>query len=100
MHEEIIEHIMSLYNEGLEELMGAQKYVKCAHNATNDKDRHMYADMAHEEVKHASMLTKSGDSHITDVEHGYGIHHVWKHLKQHLSDWSEDLVRQIEKLRA
>ena len=100
MHEDIIERIMEIYNEALEELMGAQKYVKCAHNAATEKDRHMYADMAHEELKHATMLSKSGDNHIAEAEHGHGLHHVWKHLKGHLTDWAEDLTRQIEKLRA
>lgn len=99
MHEEIIEHIMSLYNEGLEELMGAQKYVKCAHKAANDKDRNMYAEMAHEEIKHASMLEKSGDNALMNVDHNHSIHHVWKHLKHHLNEWSEDLEHQITKLK-
>lgn len=99
MHEEIIEHIMTLYNESLDELMGAQKYVKCSHHATNDKDRIMYAEMAHEEVKHATMLEKSGDNALMNVDSSHSIHHVWKHLKHHLREWADDLDHQIAKLK-
>lgn len=100
MHEEIIEHIMTLYSEGLEELMGAQKYAKCASKAENEKNRVMYAEMAREELKHASMLMKSGDNELMNVDHNHSIHYVWKRLKHHLTEWSDDIMRHIEKIRA
>ena len=99
MHEEIIEHIMSIYAEGLDELMGAQKYVKLAHHANNEKDRNMYAEMAREEVKHAAMLSKSGDSALSNVDPNHSIHYVWKHLKHHLTEWSDDIIHQTDKMR-
>jgi hypothetical protein len=100
MHEEIIEHIMHLYSEGLEELMGAQKYVKCAHKASSEKDKAMYAEMAREELKHASLLSKSGDNALMNVDHNHSIHYVWKHLKNHLTEWSDDITHQIDKMRS
>ena len=88
-----MEHLMELYEEGLEELMDAQKYVHKAMKSTNDDERIMYKNLARQELEHAQMLIKDGDK----MAEKDGVHEMvktaWKHLRGHLLDWHSDLLR-------
>lgn len=96
MHDHIAQ-VMALYDEALEELMGAQKYARCMAKAGSEKDRAMYKELAHEEVKHALTLSKAGGSALNEVEHDHSIHEVWTHLKRHIHEWADDIERQTER---
>lgn len=46
-----MEYLMSLYDESLEEMMGAEKYVKCMENAESPEDKAMYRGLAKQELE-------------------------------------------------
>lgn len=83
----VIEHMMSLYDEGLEELMGAQNYAKKAYKTENSDEKMMYKNMAKQELEHAHMLMSSGDKLFAGVDASDSLYMVWKSLRGHLCDW-------------
>ena len=91
----IIEHMMKLYNEGLEELMGAQKYAKHADKAGATEEGTMYKTMARQELEHAHMLIKGGDKLFSGVDSSDSLKMVWNSLREHLMDWHRDIERKI-----
>lgn len=90
-----MEHLMELYEEGIEELMEAQKYVHKAMKASNEDEKIMYKNLARQELEHAQMFIKDGDRMVEKE----GVHEMiktaWKHLKGHLLDWHADLHRKV-----
>jgi hypothetical protein len=56
-----IDHMMKLYEEGLDELMGAQKYAKMSHKTENSDEKATYKNMARQELDHAKMIIQMGD---------------------------------------
>ena len=91
-----IEHMMKLYEEGLDELMGAQKYEKYAHKSDNQEEKNMYRVMAMQELEHAHMLIKDGDKMFSHVEGADYLTTVWEALKKHLLDWHGDIERKLK----
>ena len=90
-----LEHVMGLYEEGLEELMDAQNYVKKMHKAETDNEKNMYRVLAKQELDHAQMLVKDGDN-LTDKEDAHDmVKRVWQHLRGHLLDWHSDLHNKV-----
>ena len=83
----LIEHMMTLYDEGLDELMGAQDYAKKAGKTENTDERMMYQAMAKQELDHAHMIMKAGDKLFATVDGSDSLHMVWKNLREHLSSW-------------
>lgn len=81
-----MEYLMSLYDESLEEMMGAEKYVKCMEKSETPEDKSMYRGMAKQELEHASMLEKAGDR-LYPATSTDPMREVWHHLKKHLHGW-------------
>lgn len=92
---EHMEHIMGLYEEALEELMDAQKYVKKIHKAANDDEKNMYKVLARQELDHAQMIVKDGDKLAERSDVHDMVKNVWQHLRAHLLDWHSDLYKKI-----
>ena len=92
--EQKLDKLMGIYSEALDELMGAQKYAKCAHKAEDAQAKTMYHGMAKQELEHAHLLTESGhrvaagDATLTMI---------WEHLKKHLMDWRGDIEYKLNK---
>lgn len=82
----VLEHMMHLYDEALEELMGAEKYTKCMEKSESAEDKSMYRGLAKQELEHESMLEKSADRLFT-AGSSDPMHTVWHHLKKHLHGW-------------
>lgn len=94
----ILEHMMKLYEEGLEELMDAQKYTKCYEKETNADNKAMYRTLARQELEHATMITRAGDRLFSGADAADSLHMVWHHLKKHLHDWRSSLeMRLVDK---
>ena len=91
----VIEHMMTLYDEGLEELMGAQDYAKKAYKAENTDEKMMYKNMAKQELEHANMLMSSGDKLFAGVDASDSLHMVWRSLREHLHDWKTKIEHMI-----
>jgi hypothetical protein len=87
---EHLEKIMTHYKEALDELMGAQKYAKCAHKSTDADDRAMYQSMAKQELEHEERLVKSAER-IVAMSADPTLAMIWKHLKNHLDDWHNSI---------
>lgn len=91
----VIEHMMTLYDEGLEELMGAQNYAKKAHKTENSDEKMMYKNMSKQELEHAHMLMSSGDKLFSGVDSSDSLHMVWKSLRGHLYDWKNRIENML-----
>ena len=82
----VLEHMMHLYDEALEELMGAEKYTKCMEKSESAEDKSMYRSLGKQELDHELMLERAADKlfpgNSTDP-----MHTVWHHLKKHLHGW-------------
>jgi len=91
----VIEHMMKLYEEALDELMGAQKYAKCSHRAENTDDKTMYRNMAKQELDHAHSLIKAGDRMFSGTDSADSLKMVWTSLRQHLLDWHGDIDHKL-----
>lgn len=91
----VIEQMMKLYEDGLEELMGAQKYAKCAYRATSTEDKNMYRSMARQELDHAHNFIKAGDRMFSGADSMDSLKMVWDGLRQHLLDWHADIEHKL-----
>lgn len=90
----MVEHIMELYEEALEELMDAQKYVRLMEDAGSDEAKSTYRTLAKQELDHAHMIVQLGDRyHAKAVTGESGA--VWHHLKKHLTRWHSNIEREI-----
>lgn len=83
----MLEHMMALFDEAVEELMGAEKYAKCMEKTESADDKTMYRGLAKQELEHEMMLEKSGDKMLSGVTATDPMHPVWHHLKRHLHRW-------------
>lgn len=83
----ILEEMMDVYNEAIEELMGAEKYAKCHEKSDTAENKAMYKSLAKQELEHESMLEKSVDRLFAGAGTGDQLHQVWTHLKKHLHGW-------------
>lgn len=92
----MIEKIMEHYDEALEEMMDAQKYVKLAMRTENMDDRNMYKMLAKQELEHEAMIEKSAERLLQGVGSEDMLHKVWHHLKKHLHDWKRDIEHKLE----
>lgn len=90
-----MEHLMGLYEEGIEELMDAQKYVHKSMKANNEDEKIMYKNLARQELEHAQMLVKDGDRMVEKEGVNDMVKVAWKHLRGHLLDWHSDLLRKV-----
>lgn len=90
-----IEHMMKLYEEGIEELMGAKKYAKQAHKSTNGDEKNMYRNMARQELEHAQMLINDGDRMYMGGNTEESIKMIWQPLRGHLLEWHADIMKSI-----
>lgn len=91
----VIEHMMCLYDEGLDELMGAQNYAKRAHKAEGADEKMMYQNMAKQELDHAFMLMKAGDKLFAGTDAADSLHMVWRSLREHLISWKTKIEHMI-----
>lgn len=90
-----IEHMMDLYDEALEELMGAQEYAKKAEHAEDAESKAMYKNMARQELEHETALAKAAARMLAGEPSDNPLHAVWKHLNSHLNDWRGDIERRL-----
>lgn len=90
-----VEHMMKLYEEGIDELMGAQKYSKCSVKAASESERTMYKNMARQELEHAQMLIRDGDKLFMEPNAADSLSMVWKSLREHLLDWHGSLMQKL-----
>lgn len=91
----VIEQMMKLYEDGLDELMGAQKYAKCAYRATVSEDKTMYRSMAMQELDHAHNFIKAGDRMFASADAMDSLKMVWDSLRKHLLDWHGDILHKL-----
>ena len=91
----IIDHMMTLYDEGLDELMGAQDYAKKAHKTENADEKMMYQNMAKQELDHAYMIMKAGDKLFAGADAADSLHMVWKNLREHLINWKSKIEHML-----
>lgn len=91
-----IDHMMKLYEEGLDELMGAQKYAKMSRKADNNDEKTTYKNMARQELDHAKMIILMGDRDFMDTNTMDSINMVWKSLREHLLDWHDDISKKLD----
>jgi hypothetical protein len=89
-----MEHIMGLYEEGLEELMDAQKYWHKVMKAHSEDEKNMYKTLARQELDHAQMILRDGDK-IAEKDANEMVKMVWRHLRGHLLDWHSDLHNKL-----
>lgn len=87
----IVEHMMELYREGIDELMGAEKYAHKSKKATGNEEKMMYHNMAKQELGHAHELMKDGDSLFSGADAMDSLHMVWKSLRDHLCTWKKSI---------
>ena len=90
----MIGKIMEHYDEAIEEMMDAQKYMKLAMRTENAEDKNMYRTLAKQELEHEAMIEKSAERLISGGDEM--LHKVWDHLKKHLHDWKRDIERKLE----
>ena len=90
----MIGKIMEHYDEALEEMMDAQKYMKLAKHTENAEDKNMYRTLAKQELEHEAMIEKSAERLISGGDEM--LHKVWNHLKKHLHDWKRDIEHKLE----
>lgn len=90
-----IEHMMKLYEEGIDELMGAKKYAKQAYKSTNSDEKTMYKNMARQELDHAQMLIRDGDRMYMNDSVDESIKMVWHPLRNHLLEWHADIMKSV-----
>ena len=91
----VLEHMMKLYEEGLDELMDAQKYTKCYEKTESADDKSMYRTLAKQELEHESMIVKAGDRLFAGADSSDSLHTVWHHLKKHLHEWRTSLEMRL-----
>lgn len=91
-----VEHMMKLYEEGLDELMGAQKYAKMAMHASVSEEKNTYRNMARQELDHAKMIIQMGDRDFMGTNAMDSLNMVWKSLREHLLDWHSDIVKKLD----
>ena len=90
-----IEHMMKLYEEGLDELMGAQKYLKQSNRASSNEEKVMYRNMSRQELEHAQMLIRDGDRMFSGENALDSVDMVWKSLREHLLEWHNNLLKSV-----
>lgn len=90
-----IEHMMKLYEEGIDELMGAKKYAKQANKSTNADEKNMYKNMARQELEHAQMLIRDGDRIYMSANVEESTRMIWQPLRDHLLEWHADIMRSV-----
>ena len=83
----VLDELMGFYNEALEELMDAEKYVKCYERSETAENKAMYKGLAKQELDHESTLEKASDRLFSGAGMNDQLHHVWHHLKKHLHSW-------------
>ena len=90
-----IEHLMELYDEAVDELMGAQEYAKKSDHASDAELKSMYKTMARQELEHENLLVKAGQRMLASEPPESLLHAMWKHLTGHLNDWRGDIDRRL-----
>lgn len=90
---EHIAHIMEYYKEALDELMGAQEYVRRWRAENDGETKAMYKEMARQELMHEQLLEKAAEHLASQDREGY-LREIWKHLKVHLHRWYTDLTQE------
>ena len=90
----VLEHMMHLYDEALDELMGAEKYTKCMEKSESAEDKSMYRGLAKQELEHEMMICKSVANIINERSEPM-LRDVWNHLRKHLMNWRGDLEHRI-----
>ena len=90
-----IEHMVKLYQEGVEELMGAQKYAKDSRHAENSEEKAMYKNMSRQELEHAQMLIRDGDKNFMGEHAQDSVVMVWQSLRDHLLEWHNSILQSV-----
>ena len=90
-----IEQVMELYSAALEELMGAQDYVKKADHASDTETKGMYKNIARQELEHEQTFSKAAMRIVSAEPPESPLHAVWRHLSGHLNNWRMEIERKL-----
>lgn len=91
----MLQHVLDMYDEMLEELMGAQKYVKESYKASSDDEKSMYQNMAKQEAMHAEFLMKSVDKKVSESS-DENVKVAWTSLRSHVCEWKEKILESVK----
>lgn len=98
-HMEHIKHLIGIYEDAQEELMGAQGYANKAHHASENEARMMYMSMARQELEHETKLLEEGDRTIKHMDadaHREVMEFIWAHLKDNLHRWRHSIEAKLQ----
>lgn len=87
-----IDRMMDLYQEAIDEIMGAESYIKKARHAANREDKTTYLVMADQELGHAGNLENMAEREVGEDS---TLKTVWCKLKNNLNDWKESAKKKI-----
>lgn len=87
-----IDRMMDLYQEAVDEIMGAEDYLKKARHAESREDKNTYLVMADQELGHAGHLENMAER---DMGEDSTLKAVWEKLKDNLNDWKEAVKKKI-----
>lgn len=98
-HMDHVKHLMDIYEDAQEELMGAQGYANKAYHAKENEVKMMYMGMARQELDHESKLLEEGDRTIKHMEadpHREFMEIIWEHLKKNLHRWRSSIMMKMQ----
>lgn len=89
---EKIDRMMELYQETIDEIMGAEDYVKKARHAEDQENKATYLIMADQELGHAKNLENMAEKEVGEDS---TLKAVWCKLKENLEEWKESTKKKI-----
>ena len=98
-HMDHINHLVGIYEDAQEELMGAQGYANKAYHAQGNDIKVMYMTMARQELEHESKLLDEGDRIVKQMEadaHREMVEFIWTHLKKNLHRWRHSIEARLQ----
>lgn len=99
-HLEHLDKIMAKYDAALDEVMGAQNYVKAAAHAKHSEVKDLYLSMAKQELSHAGNLCRIVCIILdnSDADSVKGTRAVWDDMKVRVDAWASDVRDKIERV--
>ena len=96
---EHVKHLIGIYEDAQEELMGAQGYANKAYHAQEGEIKAMYMTMARQELEHETKLLEEGERLIKRMPadaHREVLEFVWMHLKNNLHRWRHGIESKLQ----
>lgn len=103
-HLEHLEKIMAKYDAALDEVAGAQNYVKAAAHAKHSEVKDLYLSMAKQELSHAGNLCRIACIILdnSDADSVKGTRAVWDDMKVRVDSLigeTRDKIERVERGR-